>query len=144
MYFDGSITALGLGQTAEDIDGLEIAANGSIYLSTADVFAVTGASGDDEDIFICTPTYTSGAVTSCTYASTLFFDGSLYGLAVNDVDALNLPLSLAAIRAPVAKNPQEAEVVAAQANFASYKFIAPQQSGSVTFTPAADAYVAYD
>jgi hypothetical protein len=95
MYFDGSITALGLGQTAEDIDALEIAGNGDIYLSAADVFAVTGVSGDDEDIFVCTPTYTSGAVTSCTYSSTLFFDGSAYGLAANDVDAINLPLGFA-------------------------------------------------
>ncbi len=153
MYFDGSITALGLGQTAEDIDGLEIAANGNIYLTTADVFAVTGVSGDDEDIFICTPTYTSGAVTSCTYPSTLFFDGSAYGLAANDVDAINLPLGLAAIHSPLALNGaagrdassrDPVEINRTVAHFASYNFAPPQQSGSVTFTPTADAYVAGD
>jgi RHS repeat-associated protein len=146
MYFDGSLTALGLGQTAEDIDALEIAANGNIYLSAADVFSVTGISGDDEDIFICTPAYTSGAVTSCTYSSTLFFDGSVYGLSANDVDAINLPLGLAFNHSPLAKNPPlpRGEGSGVRAHFASYNFAPPQQSGSVTFTPTADAYVAGD
>jgi hypothetical protein len=95
MYFDGSLAALGLGNSAEDVDALELAADGDIYLSTGDVFAVTEVSGEDEDVFVCTPTYTDGAVTSCTYSSTLFFDGSAYGLSANDVDAINLPLEFA-------------------------------------------------
>jgi len=122
IYFDGSIAALGLGNTAEDIDALEIAANGSIYLSTADAFAVTGVSGEDEDVFVCTPTYTGTAVTSCTYSSTLFFDGSAYNLSANDVDALNLPLQFA---------------WSGQAHFASYNFAPPPQS-SQTYTSQPD------
>lgn len=124
MYLDGSIAALGLGQTAEDIDGLEIAANGNIYLTTADVFSVTGVSGDDEDIFVCTPTYTSGVVTS----STLFFDGSVYGLAANDVDVINLPLGFA-LSGALAQSKRTPY------HFASYMYSPPQQSNSVTFTP---------
>jgi len=88
MYFDGS--DVGLGDTNEDIDAVNVAANGDIYLSAADVFAVTGVSGDDEDVFICTPT-SLGDVTACTYSPVLYFDGSTWGLTANDVDAINLP-----------------------------------------------------
>lgn len=109
MYFDGSLAALGLGDSAEDVDALELAANGDLYLSTGDVFSVTGVSGEDEDVFVCTPTYTSGAVTSCTYSSTLFFDGSAYGLSANDVDAINLPLSLALSGATIALGGAQSE-----------------------------------
>ena len=70
---------------------LDVAANGDIYLSAESTFAAPGISGEDEDIFICTPTFTSGAVSSCAYSSTLFFDGSAWGLTDNDVDALYLP-----------------------------------------------------
>ena len=89
MYFDGS--AFGLGDTGEDVDGVDVA-NGNIYLTTRDLFAVPGVSGDDEDVFVCTPTPAPpGAVTACTYSPTLYFDGSTWGLAANDVDAINLP-----------------------------------------------------
>ena len=91
MYFDGSIAGIGLGDTGEDVDMLDIASNGDIYLSTENTFAVPGISGEDEDIFVCTPMLTGDAVSSCTYTSTLFFDGSAWGLETNDVDALYLP-----------------------------------------------------
>jgi len=51
---------------------------------------VSGVSGDDEDVFVCTPT-SLGLTTACTYSSTLYFDGSTWGLAANDVDAINVP-----------------------------------------------------
>jgi len=89
MYFDGSL--LGLGDTAEDIDGVSLAPNGDIYLSAADPFAVTGIAGDDEDVFLCTPTFTAGMVSACVYSSTLYFDGSIWGLSANDLDGIDLP-----------------------------------------------------
>jgi len=91
MYFDGSLSGIGLGDTGEDVDTVDVASNGDIYLSAENTFAVPGVSGEDEDVFVCTPTFTGGAVSSCTYSSTLFFDGSAWGLETNDVDALYLP-----------------------------------------------------
>jgi sugar lactone lactonase YvrE len=86
-YFDGSDVALG--SSSEDLDALDIGPNGAIYLSTLGDFAVTGISGFDEDIFVCSPT-SLGSVTVCNFSSTLFFDGSTWGLSTNDVDAFNL------------------------------------------------------
>jgi hypothetical protein len=88
MHFDGSDVSLNV--NAEDIDGVGIGANGDIYLSTVDAFAVPGLSGADEDVFSCTPT-SLGNNTACTYSTTLAFDGSAFGLAADDVDALDLP-----------------------------------------------------
>jgi hypothetical protein len=89
VYFDGSL--FGLGETGEDIDGLDVASHGDLYLSSADPFAVTGVSGEDEDIFVCKPTLAGNAVTSCTYSSALHFDGSAWGLSANDIDGLHIP-----------------------------------------------------
>jgi phosphatidylserine/phosphatidylglycerophosphate/cardiolipin synthase-like enzyme len=91
IYFDGSLTGIGLGNTGEDIDTLDIASNGDIYLSAENAFAVSNISGADEDVFVCIPAFTGGAVSSCAYSSALFFDGSAWGLETNDVDALYLP-----------------------------------------------------
>lgn len=88
MYFDGS--DVGLTTTAEDIDGATVADNGAIYLSTTGSFAVPGRSGADEDVFICAPT-ALGSTTACTYSSSLAFDGSVWGLDGNNVDAIELP-----------------------------------------------------
>lgn len=88
LYFDGS--DVGLSTTSdEDIDALDITSNGNIYLSTLGDFAVTGVSGFDEDVFVCVPT-SLGSTTACNYFSVLYFDGSLWGLSANDVDAINL------------------------------------------------------
>jgi len=89
MYFEGSDVGLNT-SSDEDIDGAAIAGNGNIYLTTRGNFAVTGVSGADEDVFICTPT-SLGSVTACTFSPTLYFDGSQYGLDANDIDALDLP-----------------------------------------------------
>jgi uncharacterized protein YjiK len=89
MYFDGSDVELAT-SSGEDVDGADVAGNGNIHLTTRDAFSVTGVSGDDDDVFVCTPT-SLGDVTSCNYSPALYFDGSTWGLAGNDVDAINLP-----------------------------------------------------
>ena len=86
LYFDGSDVALDA--SSEDVDALDLL-GGNIYLSTAGNFAVTGVSGADEDVFICT--FTSlGNVSACNFSSALYFDGSAYGLSGNDVDAIHV------------------------------------------------------
>jgi hypothetical protein len=89
LYFDGSDVGLSA-RTGEDIDALDVASNGTIYLSTMGDFAVSGVSGFDEDVFVCVPT-SLGTTTACTFSSTLYFDGSTWGLPANDVDAFQLP-----------------------------------------------------
>jgi len=89
MYFDGSDVDLAT-DSGEDVDGVDVTADGTIYLSTRGPFSVTGVSGDNEDVFSCAPT-SLGDVTSCSYSPTLYFDGSTWGLVNNDVDAVNLP-----------------------------------------------------
>jgi hypothetical protein len=88
MYFDGSDVGLA-DSSNEDVDALDVTSNGNIYLSTLGDFAVTGLSGADEDVFVCVPT-SIGDVTACNYSTSLYFDGSTWGLAANDVDAINL------------------------------------------------------
>lgn len=88
MYFDGS--DVGLAESSdEDVDALDVTTNGNIYLSTLGNFAVGGLSGADEDVFVCAPT-SIGSLTACNYAPSLYFDGSAWGLAANDVDAFNV------------------------------------------------------
>jgi len=87
MYFDGSDVGLA-DASSEDVDALDADLNGNIYLSTTGNFAVTGVSGFDEDVFVCSPT-SLGSVTACSYFTALYFDGSTWGLSANDVDAFN-------------------------------------------------------
>jgi hypothetical protein len=87
MYFDGSDVGLST-SIDEDVDALDVASNGSIYLSTVSNFAVTGVSGTNEDIFVCVPTWL-GSTTACTYSYSLYFDGSTWGLSATDVDGFN-------------------------------------------------------
>ena len=76
LYFDGS--DVGLADTNnEDIDALDVTANGKIYLSTLGEFAVTGISGFDEDVFVCASPVV-GPNTTCNYQTALYFDGSVY------------------------------------------------------------------
>ena len=86
MYFDGSDVEL----SGEDVNAAALDANGDIHLSTTNAFAVTGVSGDDEDVFTFMPSQL-GANTAGTYASSLLFDGSLFGLAANDIRGMDLP-----------------------------------------------------
>ena len=87
LYFDGSDVGLA-DSSNEDVDALDVTSNGNIYLSTLGDFAVNGVSGADEDVFVCAPT-SIGATTACNYSPTLYFDGSIWGLANNDVDGFN-------------------------------------------------------
>jgi hypothetical protein len=96
IYFDGDDVGLGVpvGQILnENVDGVSIVGS-NIYLSTVGAFSVPAGtpvvSGADEDVFVCAATAT-GTTTACTWSATLFFDGSLYGLAGNDLDAIDLP-----------------------------------------------------
>jgi hypothetical protein len=90
IYFDGS--DVGLAESSnEDVDALDVV-NGQVYLSTLGDFSVNGLSGADEDVFVCTWT-SLGDTTACTYSSLLYFDGSTWGLAGNDVDAFNFTSS---------------------------------------------------
>lgn len=87
IYFDGS--DVGLEETAgEDVDNIDVAPDDNIYLSTAGKFVANGISGENEDIFVCQP-ISIGKVTVCNFLPTLYFDGSSWGLAANNVDAFN-------------------------------------------------------
>lgn len=86
LYFDGS--DVGLGESSnEDVDALDVV-GANIYLSTLGNFTVSGLAGADEDVFVCEAT-SIGSVTACTYSPDLYFDGSTWGLAGNDVDAFH-------------------------------------------------------
>jgi hypothetical protein len=88
MYFDGSDVGLST-SSSEDIDALDVTANGDIYLSTLGAFSVTGVSGANNDIFICSPT-SLGDVTACNFQPALYFDGSTWALGTNNIDAFNM------------------------------------------------------
>lgn len=83
-YFDGSDVELSL--DAEDIDALNILADGRIVISTLTSFTVTGASGLDEDLLAFTPT-SLGSTTAGSWA--IYFDGSDVGLSTNSNENVN-------------------------------------------------------
>lgn len=90
LYFDGS--DVGLTSSNEDISSVWADhANRQLYLTTYDNFSVTGASGDEDDIFICQ--YTAlGNTTACTF--THYWDGDKAGFDEDAIDGLligNLP-----------------------------------------------------
>ncbi len=87
MFFDGSDVSL----SSEDVDAVALDSNGDIHLSVTNAFSVTGVAGDDEDAFTFLPTQL-GADTTGTYASTLLFDGSQFGLALADISGMDLPV----------------------------------------------------
>lgn len=84
LYFDGSDVALTA--ASEDVWGVWVDTNSDIYLTTQGTFAVTGSSGDGNDIFICTPG-SLGATTSCTFSPGVYWDGSSHGF-LGSLDAL--------------------------------------------------------
>jgi len=77
VHFDGSDVGLSDGG-AEDVDAAGRMPDGKLLFSTTGNFAVSGASGADEDVFQFTPT-TLGATTSGTYAA--YLDLSTLGIA---------------------------------------------------------------
>lgn len=87
LYFDGSDVSLAGGTR---VDGVAVAANGDLLLSSWGTFALSTVSGENEDVFVCTPS-SLGSVTACTFSPTLYFDGSLYGLSGDNVDGISLP-----------------------------------------------------
>ena len=87
-YFDGSDVSLG-SSSDEDIYALAVDTTGEIYLSTRGNFSVSGLSGADEDVFVFTPS-SLGSSTSGTFAGTLFFNGSAYGVS-GDIYGIDLP-----------------------------------------------------
>ncbi|HLE15841.1 MAG TPA: S8 family serine peptidase [Anaerolineales bacterium] len=89
MYFDGSDVGLAT-NSGEDVDGVNVSASGAIYLTTLGAFSVDGLSGGPEDVFVCASPVT-GTATACSFSPDPYFDGSLWGLAGNNVDAIALP-----------------------------------------------------
>lgn len=85
VHFDGD--DVGLTLSNEDIDAFAIGTDGTIYLSTVGSFTVAGLNGGKEDVFACNGPVT-GPTTSCASFS-MYFDGSLDGLAGNDLAALD-------------------------------------------------------
>lgn len=86
MFFDGTDVGLG-GNSSSDIWGSSLDSNGDIFLTTRDVFSVTGASGDMADIFICTP-ISLGPQTSCSYS--FYMDGSAIGIGGERLDGIQV------------------------------------------------------
>lgn len=132
LYFDGSDVALTDGN--EDINSIALR-NGKLYLTTKGAFAATGAgstlSGDQNDIFACTP-ITLGDNTSCTFA--LVFNGN--GL-LKDVDALSLEeiSGLATVQTVGAAMAADAAVDAS----AQYPIL-PDETGVTEIDPELDMY----
>jgi len=87
LYFDGSDVRLNT-TADEDVEAAAVDGNGRVYLSTLGDFSVSGLSGQDEDVFVCTPT-SLGPTTACSFS--LFFDGTAHGLSADDIDAIDLP-----------------------------------------------------
>jgi calcineurin-like phosphoesterase family protein len=88
QFFDGK--DVGLGDVGEDVDGAAIGVDGQIYLSTRGAFSVSGLAGDDEDVFVFSPT-SLGPTTEGSYSPALFFDGSAFGLEATNVTDMDLP-----------------------------------------------------
>jgi hypothetical protein len=87
LFFDGS--DVGLGGSGEDVDAVAVDASGRIYLSTFEAFSVPGIAGQDEDVFVFTPS-ALGSTTAGSFSSTLRFDGSTFGLGSNNLLAIDL------------------------------------------------------
>jgi myo-inositol-hexaphosphate 3-phosphohydrolase/PKD repeat protein len=81
LHFDAS--DVGLSNSDEDVDAVELLADGRLLVSTTGSFSVSGVSGADEDIIAFTPT-SLGATTTGTW--TLYFDGSDVELTSSDED----------------------------------------------------------
>ncbi|MCB0090091.1 MAG: hypothetical protein KDE54_19440, partial [Caldilineaceae bacterium] len=101
LYFDGSTAELA--DATEEIWGLSVDASGQIFLSTKDLFNVSGASGTAADIFTCTPLALGENNTSCTY--NIYWTGADHGFGGEMIDALNVggtPIAAGANAASVA------------------------------------------
>ena len=97
LYLDSS--DLGLGGSSEDIDSLGLGPAGTLNISTAGNLSASGVSRADEDVSLLTVTSTGGN-SGGSIASTPVFDGSLFGLVDNDVNAVDIPSGPADTEAP--------------------------------------------
>ncbi|MFQ6028467.1 MAG: Ig-like domain-containing protein, partial [Dehalococcoidia bacterium] len=88
MYFDG--TDVDLTTSGEVITGTSVDASGRIYMTTASSYSVPGLTGNREDIISFDPT-TLGDITSGTYVTPHFLDGSSYKMVGDAVFALDIP-----------------------------------------------------
>jgi hypothetical protein len=88
QFFDGK--DVGLGDLGEDVDAAAVGADGEIYLSTRGPFSVSGLDGQNEDVFVFSPT-SIGPTTEGSYSSALFFDGSAFGLEATNVSDIDVP-----------------------------------------------------
>ncbi|MFQ6028300.1 MAG: phytase, partial [Dehalococcoidia bacterium] len=80
LYFHGR--SVGLTSNDEDVDGVEILADGRMLVSTRGVFVVNGVSGDGKDLIAFTPTAPlGGGTTAGTWE--MYFDGSSHHLTLN-------------------------------------------------------------
>ena len=86
LYFDGS--DVGLTRNGEDVDAVELLADGRLVISTKGGVTVPGVAGNDEDVLAFSP-MSLGAATVGAWA--VYLDGSDVGLAdrsSEDVDGL--------------------------------------------------------
>jgi hypothetical protein len=88
LYFDGS--DVGLGASGGDVDAVAVDGSGRLYLSTAGPFSVPRVNGGPEDVVVFVPN-SLGANTAGNYSPNLYFDGSAYGLASNNISDIDLP-----------------------------------------------------
>ncbi len=112
LFFRGS--DVGLSPLEEDIDAIDIHADGRLIVSTFGSFDVPGLTGDDEDLIAFTPN-TPGDYSAGTWE--LYFDGSDVELAREDVDAValdsngNIHLSLTSVFAVTGVSGDDADVL---------------------------------
>ena len=88
LYFDGS--DVGLDSNQEDIDGISIASNGDILISTNSSYSIGGLSGDDTDILAFSAT-SLGEDTTGSFS--LYVDGSDIELTDSSEDIKGLSVS---------------------------------------------------
>jgi hypothetical protein len=81
FYFDGS--DVGLTTNDENLDAVGLTASGQVFVSVTGNFSGSGASGEDEDLFVFSAT-SLGSVTAGSFQ--MYFDGSDVGLTANDED----------------------------------------------------------
>ena len=98
IYFDGSDVELTSG--SEDIWALGVQGN-DLIMSTTGQFSVQGLTGDEADLFVCTPG-SLGDDTQCNYS--LLLNGGLNGFAGENIDALAVAGGTGATNQPPVAN----------------------------------------
>jgi hypothetical protein len=86
---------VGISGSAENIAAVDVGRDGRVFLATTgNVSASTGGTSvaaTNEDVVVFQPTRLGGTTTG-TFQSSLFFDGSLYGLGANAIQGLDVPV----------------------------------------------------